>query len=384
MSRTLSVGPATWLGDRSYGWYLWHRPAIVFARATWATEAWWVLPAVAAAALVPTCLSYRWLEWPLRRNPGLAGRRTLALAAVCIVVPLTASRLVWSLGNAVADSGMVRVSEQFAPHLGDVHACHVGDVNATLANPACSWTVPDARGRIVFVGDSNAGHLVEGLMDSAQDADYDLTVATYDGCPLATLTLIDNHPAFRVPGAQCRGYVHGVIQRLTADPPSLVVIGSVSDIYVRDSGIEFARSDGSIYASTSEDKTRLWQEGLGTVLAALTDADVPVAVVHPAPHFLDWDPRGCGPDRLSRGDRGRVLNRDETEALRAGVVAAAADAPGATTVDLDPELCLVDGCATNDGGRWIYRDGLHITVGASRRLAPRYAQLIEDHAQPRP
>ena len=225
-------------------------------------------------------------------------------------------------------------------------------------------------------------------MDSAQDADYDLTVATYDGCPLATLTLIDNHPAFRVSAAQCRGYVDGVIQRLTADPPSLVVIGSVSDIYVRDSGIEFARSDGSFYATTSEDKTRLWQEGLGTVLAALTDADVPVAVVHPVPHFLDWDPRGCGPDRLSRGDRGRVLNRDETEALRAGVVAAevaaAADAPGATTVDLDPELCLVDGCATNDGGRWIYRDGLHITVGASRRLAPRFAQLIEEHAQPRP
>jgi peptidoglycan/LPS O-acetylase OafA/YrhL len=388
VSRGLGTRPLTWIGDRSYGWYLWHWPAIVFASATWSTEAGWVLPAVAVASLVPTCVSYRWLERPVRRSPRLVGGRVVALAATCILVPLAVSGLVWSKGNEVAASQTLKVSDQFGPHLDAVRGCNVGEVDATLANPNCNWKVPDARGRVVLVGDSNAGHLVEGLLAATRAQGYDLSVVTFDACPFAVLTFIDNHPANPMSGPACRRYVEEITERLTADRPSLVVIGSVADLYVADPGIEFGTADGTFQAADTPTKIELWNDGLTGVLRRLTVAGVPVALVHPVPHFIDWDPRRCGPGRLSRGDCGRVLTLDEAEALRSGVVAAeneaVADAPGARTVDLNPAICLPDRCATNDGGRWIYRDGVHLTVGASESLGPQFENVIEAVATPRP
>jgi hypothetical protein len=41
------------------------------------------------------------------------------------------------------------------------------------------------------------------------------------------------------------------------------------------------------------------------------------------------------------------------------------------------EICFADTCATNDGTRWIYRDGLHISNGQSSRLAPLLALSVK-------
>ncbi|WP_168914940.1 acyltransferase family protein [Microcella flavibacter] len=77
-------GPAGWVGERSYGLYLWHWPVVVLLGAalpgidrTGATG--WMLGLLALAISLPLAAgSYRWLEQPVRRH-GLAalgvGRR---------------------------------------------------------------------------------------------------------------------------------------------------------------------------------------------------------------------------------------------------------------------------------------------------------------------
>lgn len=77
-------GPAGWVGERSYGLYLWHWPVVVLLGAalpgidrTGATG--WMLGLLALAISLPLAAgSYRWLEQPVRRR-GLAalgfGRR---------------------------------------------------------------------------------------------------------------------------------------------------------------------------------------------------------------------------------------------------------------------------------------------------------------------
>ncbi|MCZ7629309.1 MAG: acyltransferase [Microthrixaceae bacterium] len=86
-TRLLSSPPLVWVGDRSYGWYLWHWPFVVFAGVLWPDRPG-VLVLAAVVSLAPTELSYRFVERRFRFGAQWVGPRTVGLAAVCILVPL--------------------------------------------------------------------------------------------------------------------------------------------------------------------------------------------------------------------------------------------------------------------------------------------------------
>jgi peptidoglycan/LPS O-acetylase OafA/YrhL len=72
--RVLDVQPLRWIGERSYGLYLWHWP--VFVLVTAALPLWdrtgtggWALGGIALAiTVVASALSYRFVEMPIRRH----------------------------------------------------------------------------------------------------------------------------------------------------------------------------------------------------------------------------------------------------------------------------------------------------------------------------
>ncbi|WP_309127628.1 acyltransferase family protein [Microbacterium sp.] len=75
--RMLDVAPLRWLGDRSYGVYLWHWPVLVLATAAvaaWEVPGWAVGALALLVTLVSASASYRWIEQPVRR---LGFRRSL-------------------------------------------------------------------------------------------------------------------------------------------------------------------------------------------------------------------------------------------------------------------------------------------------------------------
>lgn len=75
----LDVQPLRWIGDRSYGIYLWHWPLLVLAMAAvpgTETPVWMGL-GVLAATLGAAELSYRFVETPIRRKGFLASLRSL-------------------------------------------------------------------------------------------------------------------------------------------------------------------------------------------------------------------------------------------------------------------------------------------------------------------
>lgn len=73
VSRPFAARPMVWVGQRSYGMYLWHFPLILLICPTdGTTPEWWVAVAAVAAVLVVSALSYRFVEDPIRK--GAIGR----------------------------------------------------------------------------------------------------------------------------------------------------------------------------------------------------------------------------------------------------------------------------------------------------------------------
>jgi peptidoglycan/LPS O-acetylase OafA/YrhL len=79
----LDMQPLRWIGDRSYGIYLWHWPLLVLAMAALpgAEVPVWLGLAVLAATLVAAELSFRFVETPVRRRGFRACVRSLGVQA---------------------------------------------------------------------------------------------------------------------------------------------------------------------------------------------------------------------------------------------------------------------------------------------------------------
>ncbi len=82
----LNFPALTWVGQRSYGIYLWHWPALIISDAVApqaiGTPGWWITRIIALAlTVVVSALSFRYLEQPVRRQ-GFRATWTAAAAAV--------------------------------------------------------------------------------------------------------------------------------------------------------------------------------------------------------------------------------------------------------------------------------------------------------------
>ncbi len=100
-SRVLGIAPLRWIGERSYGIYLWHLPLFVFAPEVFIADQPWVRPVVlTTATVVLAALSWTFLEDPIRRHGFLAYVQWDRRKAV-VVPPRTVRPEIWLPGLLV-------------------------------------------------------------------------------------------------------------------------------------------------------------------------------------------------------------------------------------------------------------------------------------------
>ncbi len=107
IGKALGVAPLRWIGERSYGIYLWHWPIIVLLAGVNTRPGFGIVAAEAALVLAAATLSYRFVEQPIRigslqrrlaqrprrRRLELLGAGALGLAAAFAVLFVTPSGL---------------------------------------------------------------------------------------------------------------------------------------------------------------------------------------------------------------------------------------------------------------------------------------------------
>jgi peptidoglycan/LPS O-acetylase OafA/YrhL len=372
--RALRARPVVWVGDVSYSLYLWHWPLIVLAHALWPASGW-IAPAAAACAVLPAWLSYRYVENPIRFGMALPGRRTAALAAVCVAASLAAAAGLVGVDRAIAGTATMQSwrhsQERHADYLRGCDGASPADA-ATRAR--CTWTASEARGTIVLFGDSNAGHFTEPVVRAGNRAGYDVTVATAASCPPIGVGVTRERG--EVPG--CTSFVSGSMRWLERTRPSLVFLAARTDWYIATATTALAG------AYDADAKARLWERSLRRTLARLNEARIPVVVVHPVPE-LPRAPARCAVVRIlvETCESSVPLAVADARRRRAvdieTVIAAASRA--SWTLDFARAICRDGRCETARDGIVQYRDSIHLTVDGSLRLTSGFARAISAHAR---
>ena len=394
----LSTRATVTLGDWSYSLYLWHWPFIVAATMLWPHHAGALL-AAALLSVLPAVASYRLLEQPLRRDPRLTGRR-LAIAVAIATVPtlVLAAGLVVGSGRAWWSPTVRQYGAAVTtPHAGKQHGC---DQRVPLGRvgPDCTWApqvagtsgAPGTAGAPLYVvGDSNADHFSEAVIEAGRRLGRPVTLATTNACPFLDVTFRDDRPEWATKNAACRSYVQDTLADLANAPHGTVVLAN-SDVYWGKPEIAVGPPGGPASTDPALKEAAL-REGLTATLTRLRAAGHRVLVVQSTPKWVGthaWAPDMCTTVSVVTGSCRSTMTVADAEAEQGAVraivrdvVRATAGGPSIDTAaaewDTWQDLCVDGVCSTHDGALLRYRDGSHLSVEQSRRLADSLVRRLE-------
>lgn len=383
-SSLLSKSFLQYLGDVSYSWYLWHWPLIVFSNAWFENTAWdspWLAAVVGLAALIPAELSRRIVENPIRFSKRVTPRGTISLGVGCVLIPL----LLVSFGQASvsgglsADSGRLETVSEF--HLDVTLGCDRSVVTEPGRDERCRFRLEGSEGKALLIGDSNAGHVSEGLRAAALESGYELEIDTFSGCAFGDIKVefqgnlrsacLDNHDR--------------VINKAINGGFDTVFIGHAADILATNPDTVLIDQQGNRFTS-AEEKVSLFGAEITEEVQVLTDAGLRVIVLQPVPRPLHWDPGACSllrwagsgpPCDLDIEFRDLTEQADLLKPVTTGLLTADAE-----IVSLINSLCPDQVCVSEIDGVFLYRDTEHLSVAGSEIVAPVFTRALQHQSIP--
>lgn len=375
LSSLLSSRPMVWVGDRSYSIYLWHWPIIVLARLN-LSDAAPVLVVAAAVSFIPAYASYRWVEQPVRLMEKTGAAPFARLVATTVLPPLLVCA---ALGYA---AGPDRWSDETNGYRNAIHTQHAAEQKRCLQ--AATWNVEnctwngDAEGAPLYlIGDSNADHFSEAMIDTAIALGRPLVVRVENGCSYIAGGSTLAEPGWR---ERCDRFVPDTESYLLgAEEGDVVIANAYGDFREIFDGDRLDPIDLSGEATT----TPLFLRLTATV-APLQEAGHKVLLVQTIPHWglgesLNW--QACTTWKLLWSGCQRTMPLSEAEARQgriAEIVADVSASTGAGLLDNTQAICPDQMCANiASDGMVRYRDGVHITVDQSHALATAFKEAIE-------
>ena len=354
--------PLTWIGDISYGIYLWHWPLIIILPFAVGHTALTTVDKIViiVGSIVLAAVSKVTVEDPFRFGtfwtsrarrgfyPGIAGIIAVCLmcASALIVIGRTATTAA-AVTTALPTTTLTQATDPDAPLVpsianrstdyGQMFDCFDFDASGPHE---CTYGPEDATVRIALVGDSHAAHYIPALIGAATANNWRLTTITGMNCDAGLL------PA-------CGGGRQG-FDDIVAGDFDLVLVSAYRD--------SLSPGDGVV-----DYLTRL--HGAGVKLLPIDD--VPF---HPTSTYACIDASGG--------------NAGQAAACTTPVAAALRDVPdriapiaaslGIDAVNLDDVFCTATECQSVIGNVLVYQDSpsSHLTATFSRLLSDRFGEEI--------
>ena len=381
----LNVRPMRWVGDLSYSLYLWHWPLIVFATYFFdGTLPVWAGLIVVVLAVVPSWLSYRYVEQPFRDWQRLkeksvralrAGASLMVATAACGLIILFSSHVLAQQNTSTtAGDGPqgaeiveaepdavepVKQAESINPDVTEAQedlavayedGCHVDQVESGVKS--CVYGNEDSDYVVAVVGDSHATHWVPALEKIAEENDWRLETYTKSACALSTVAVNYQGSFYE----SCYDWNQQVMEELVgADAPDHVIVSAASYPAAESSDVPDGVNTGKI------------SEGLGDAWTKLQDDGVGVTAILDTPR-LDLDVPECvaeNPEDLTECSEKRS---DALEASAHEDMQQAAETSDTEAVDLTDMFCSSDSCSAVIGDVLVWRDQHHMTATYSESL----------------
>jgi len=359
LGRVLSAPVAGWLGDRSYSWYLWHWPVIVFLMPMGP----WSPVLAAILSLGVAALLYKYLENPVHHGHYSAIKpRIMLLSAGLLALVITGSAGLSAASTSVTSAANLAVlhdRDDMAPSYKD--GCHQTGDNAQL--PPCAYGAP-AGPLVVLFGDSHAAQWLSALDLATKHAGLRLRSLTKSGCPPVAATVYNEQT--KTPYLSCDTWRAEVMRVLTGpDRPAVVILAGETLFSLYDHG-EKCPDPGAC--------DPLYLHGLEETIDSLRAANIAVVVISDTPLAA----RGVL-DCLAAGKGATLCGRARSDALEGYDFApdlAKRYGPSVPVIDLTDEICEPSFCPAERGSTIIYRDFEHLSSTFAESLWPEFVPVL--------
>jgi peptidoglycan/LPS O-acetylase OafA/YrhL len=367
ISAVLSTAPLQFLGARSYSWYLWHWPFVVFAEL--------LLPAIsvahrieaAIASLLMAALTYRWVEQPIRTSRYIARRRNLSLSAAAGVAML-------SVGSSAALGSFADRQLNLDERYRAIQAATVdfgfaawecyadGPSAKALEAKVCEFGDPRAAHTIVLFGDSHAMQWLNAMRQAADARGWRLVTLVKPGCAASDI----NPHNLAAPSDPCKVWRARAIEKIAHLAPFAVVMASYSGATIR--GDTPLMPADEVRAGTRSTLQKLREAGIAVVVlrdSPLPPFNVPACIAR----AVGKAHRMADPCQF---DASGAVNAAAFEAERA----AGEGLTDVYYVDMDDLICPGATCPAVQHGKIVYRDDNHLAGSYAESLAGEVATRL--------
>lgn len=353
-----------WIGDRSYGIYLWHFPLLVLFRAAAPSlgvpDRAALLIAIAVSLLFATA-SWKWIERPLQEKQMIFGKGLVIVATAvmgCITSGVAISRLAdtgLGLSNKtvfVEDRSMV-VKECVDVPTNDetIMRCATGNSNGRLS--------------LLLIGDSHAVSVHDGVVTAASENGIGTVSIANSGCPFLMNPVMGNE--------SCRALLESGQGVIDARDPEIIVLANAGMRYL---GVDnrIPESNGKLPQSL-DDRIGSYVRSLSERVKSLQRPGRLVVVVMEAPR-VKTDLRISILQRTERWADGVLSEQRDRANLWSAVATALKDEPNVKVVDLAGSLCKHDLCSIFVGDERLYHDATHLSQAGSLRVKAAFQEVF--------
>jgi peptidoglycan/LPS O-acetylase OafA/YrhL len=359
ISRALAVDPLRWLGRVSYAWYLWHWPLLGFGAVLDPTIGLAARLALAAFALGPAWITYRFIERPARGG-ALSRIPDAWVAPAALVASVVVALVAHGAMNAARRRAGQPDQRAFAAARVDRVAPDCWAATVEGAKDSCEFGDRGSSTVVALLGDSHAQHWLGGLDQAGREHHWRIVAMVKGGCPVADMSELGSGRFTRY-YRECARYREAMLRRIVATKPAAVILASWDHYIPPDGEVE----DWQV---TPE----MWRRGLRRTYERLVAAGLHTITIRDVPR-AGFDVPACLSRRAAALPFARECTYERRTAFAPRAVAAqeaAARGLPVQIVDMNDQVCATARCPVVQGGVVVFTDDNHLTASFARSVAP--------------